>query len=77
MISPAYFADYGLPQIRHEIAGMDRNGLRPVIEPRALDDCGSMCAALIRARQAKVGPDLKAQIENFLPRPGSSAATDG
>lgn len=38
--------------------GTDRNGLRPVLQPRALDDCGSMCAALVRARLAHVGPDL-------------------
>lgn len=35
-----------------------RNSFRPVFDPRALDDCGSMCAALIRARLAKTGPDL-------------------
>ncbi len=45
--------------------GADRNGLRQVIEPRALDDCGSMCAALIRARLAHVGPDLKPVIDNW------------
>jgi len=36
--------------------GADRNGLRQVVEPRALDDCGSMCAALIRGRLAHLGP---------------------
>lgn len=45
--------------------GMDKNGLRQVFEPRALDDCGSMCAALIRARIAKVGPDLKPVIDTW------------
>ena len=45
--------------------GMDRNGLRKVLEPRALDDCGSMCAALIRARLAHVGPDLKPVIDTW------------
>ena len=45
--------------------GADRNGLRQVIEPRALDDCGSMCAALIRARLAHVGPDLKPVIDTW------------
>jgi unsaturated rhamnogalacturonyl hydrolase len=34
------------------------NSFRGILEPAALDDCGSMCAALIRARQEKVGPDL-------------------
>ena len=45
--------------------GTDRNGLRKVLEPRALDDCGSMCAALIRARLAHVGPDLKPVIDTW------------
>lgn len=40
-----------------------RNPFRRAFEPRALDDSGSMCAALIRARLAGVGPDLKPQIE--------------
>lgn len=39
------------------------NSFAAALDPRALDDSGSMCAALIRARQAKVGPDLKAQID--------------
>ncbi|PTX97982.1 glycoside hydrolase family 88 protein [Opitutus sp. ER46] len=43
--------------------GVDRNGMRPVLQPRSLDDSGSMCAALIRARMAKVGPDLKPLID--------------
>jgi len=41
------------------------NSFAAAIDPRALDDSGSMCAALIRARTAKVGPDLKAQIETW------------
>ncbi|HVU35848.1 MAG TPA: glycoside hydrolase family 88 protein [Opitutaceae bacterium] len=45
--------------------GVDRNGLRPILEPRALDDCGSMCAALIRARLAHVGPDLMPVIDTW------------
>jgi hypothetical protein len=45
--------------------GTEKNGLRSVLEPRALDDCGSMCAALIRARRAKVGPDLKPVIDRW------------
>ncbi len=40
-----------------------RNPFRRAFEPRALDDSGSMCAALIRARLAGIGPDLKPQIE--------------
>jgi rhamnogalacturonyl hydrolase YesR len=45
--------------------GTDKNGLRQVLEPRALDDCGSMDAALIRARLAGVGPDLKPAIDTW------------
>jgi unsaturated rhamnogalacturonyl hydrolase len=45
--------------------GADTNGFRSVIEPRALDDSGSMAAALIRARQAKIGPDLKPVIDTW------------
>lgn len=54
-----------LPYFREVAArhGTDRNGLRAILEPRALDDSGSMCAALIRARQAKVGPDLREVID--------------
>lgn len=45
--------------------GPDKNGLRSVLEPRALDDCGSMCAALVRARIENVGPDLKPVIDTW------------
>lgn len=45
--------------------GTERNGLRKVLEPRALDDCGSMCAALIRARLSNVGPDLTPVIDTW------------
>jgi unsaturated rhamnogalacturonyl hydrolase len=56
-----------LPYFRAAAAkfGTDRNGFRTVLEPRALDDSGSMCAALIRARQAGVGPDLKPVIDTW------------
>ncbi len=46
--------------------GADKNGFRPMLEPRALDDCGSMCTALIRARNAGVGPDLKSVIDTWV-----------
>ena len=45
--------------------GVDRSPVRGLLEPRALDDCGSMCAALIRARLAKLGPDLKPVIDHW------------
>ncbi|MGH8854910.1 MAG: glycoside hydrolase family 88/105 protein [Telluria sp.] len=39
------------------------NSFSRFLDPRSLDDSGSMCAALIRARLAKVGPDLKPMID--------------
>ncbi|WP_229415950.1 glycoside hydrolase family 88/105 protein [Pseudoduganella armeniaca] len=38
------------------------NSFSRFLDPRALDDAGSMCAALMRARAAKVGPDLAGMI---------------
>lgn len=38
------------------------NSFARLLEPRSLDDAGSMCAAMVRARLAKVGPDLSGQI---------------
>jgi len=40
--------------------------LRPVLSPRSLDDSGSMCAAMIKAYRAGVGPDLKPLIDNCI-----------
>lgn len=56
-----------LPYFRAGAAkfGTDKNGFRSILEPRALDDSGSMCAAFIRARIAKVGPDLKPAIDTW------------
>ncbi|MES2148284.1 MAG: glycoside hydrolase family 88 protein [Pseudomonadota bacterium] len=42
---------------------LDRaNSFARFLDPRSLDDSGSMCAALMRARLARVGPDLSAMI---------------
>ncbi len=62
-----HFIAEKLPYFRAVAAkfGTDKNGFRSVLEPRALDDSGSMCAALIRARVAKVGPDLKPVIDTW------------
>ncbi|HEX8606250.1 MAG TPA: glycoside hydrolase family 88 protein [Pseudoduganella sp.] len=35
-----------------------QNSFARFIDPRSLDDTGSMCAALMRAKAAKIGPDL-------------------
>lgn len=41
--------------------------LRPVLEPRSLDDSGSMCAAFIKAARAGVSPDqLRPWIDNYI-----------
>lgn len=39
-----------------------RNSFRGVLQPEALDDCGAMCASLIKARRLGVGPDLERVI---------------
>ena len=41
------------------------NSFTAILDPKALDDSGSMCAALIRARIAKVGPDLLPVIDTW------------
>jgi rhamnogalacturonyl hydrolase YesR len=38
------------------------NSLAHLLDPRALDDAGSMCAAMIRARFNRIGPDLSPLI---------------
>ncbi len=38
------------------------NSFARQIDPRSLDDSGSMCAAFMRARANKIGPDLSANI---------------
>jgi unsaturated rhamnogalacturonyl hydrolase len=40
--------------------------LRSVLEPRALDDAGSLCAAMIKATRAGIAPDLRPLIDNFV-----------
>nr|WP_315485333.1 glycoside hydrolase family 88 protein [uncultured Undibacterium sp.] len=39
------------------------NSFSRFLDPRSLDDAGSMCAALIRVRLAKIGPDLNDMIQ--------------
>jgi unsaturated rhamnogalacturonyl hydrolase len=59
-----FFADK-LPYFRaqEERFHLERaNSFSRFLDPRSLDDAGSMCAAMMRARQAKVGPDLAQQI---------------
>ena len=39
---------------------------RAVVSPRALDDCGSMCAAFIKASYQEGAPDYSAIIHNYM-----------
>jgi len=43
-----------------------RNPMRSVIEPRALDDAGAMCAAMIKAERAGLNDNLRPMIDNFI-----------
>jgi unsaturated rhamnogalacturonyl hydrolase len=45
--------------------GARRETFGAIIETASLDDSGSMCAALIKARRGGVGPDLMAVIEHW------------
>jgi len=40
--------------------------VRSVLQPRALDDAGSMCAAMIKAEQAGLVSDLRPMIDNYI-----------
>lgn len=40
--------------------------LRNLIAPRALDDCGAMCAAMIKAKRAGSGADLRPLIDTHI-----------
>ncbi|HVU31826.1 MAG TPA: glycoside hydrolase family 88 protein [Opitutaceae bacterium] len=46
--------------------GGGMNLFRAVLNPRTLDDSGSMCAAMIRASRARIGGKLEPLIENYL-----------
>ena len=43
-----------------------KNAMSSIIHPKALDDAGAMCAAMIKAEQAKIGSDLNPMINNFI-----------
>jgi rhamnogalacturonyl hydrolase YesR len=45
--------------------GLHGNSDQTILEPKALDDCGAMVSALIRARRSHVGPDLQPVIERW------------
>lgn len=53
-------ADGSVPDVAH---GMS---MRPILQPRSLDDSGSMCAAMIKAHRAGLGNDLRPWIDNYV-----------
>jgi unsaturated rhamnogalacturonyl hydrolase len=57
-----------LPRERARLAKDPRapSPLRSVLEPRALDDAGSMCAAMIKAERAGVTTLLRPLIDNYV-----------
>lgn len=44
----------------------ERPQLRQLIKPEALDDCGSMCAAFIKASYQEGAPDYRPIIHNYM-----------
>ena len=42
------------------------NPLRQVINPKALDDAGAMCAAMIELQRSDASANLKPQIDNYI-----------
>ena len=40
--------------------------MRSVLEPRALDDAGSLCASMIKAQRLGIGGNLRPMIDNFM-----------
>jgi rhamnogalacturonyl hydrolase YesR len=42
------------------------NALRFVVHPRALDDCGAVCASMIKALRSGASPTLRPVIDNFI-----------
>jgi rhamnogalacturonyl hydrolase YesR len=47
-------------------AQMRRYEFRNLVDPQTLDDAGAMCAAMIKARRAGVGPDLLSVIKTYI-----------
>jgi unsaturated rhamnogalacturonyl hydrolase len=43
-----------------------RNPLRQVLEPRALDDAGALCAAMIKSERAGITSSLRPLIDNYM-----------
>jgi rhamnogalacturonyl hydrolase YesR len=57
-----------LPYFREAVARGARPGKETfgaILQTTSLDDSGSMCAALVKARRAGIGPDLRAVIDHW------------
>jgi unsaturated rhamnogalacturonyl hydrolase len=58
-----------LPYFRQVVAKgarSEKETFGPIIATRSLDDSGSMCAALIKARRRDIGPDLRPVIDHWI-----------
>jgi rhamnogalacturonyl hydrolase YesR len=53
-------------RVRLKTAPGQRSPLRSVFGPRALDDAGSMCAAMIKAQRAGVKGELRPLIDTYI-----------
>lgn len=72
------FADYTLKRLKFisdiypEFVNFDKNNpeknhaLKRVLDPHALDDCGAMCAAMIKTQMAGFPGDLNPMINTFI-----------
>jgi len=49
-----------------EIIPAENTPVRSVLEPRALDDAGAMCAAMIKTHSLGPGGDLRPMIDNYI-----------
>ena len=68
-----YHANFGPPAAPEAAApglpgreAMRRWPFRSVVDPQTLDDAGAMCAAMIKAHRAGVGPDLTPVINRYI-----------
>ncbi len=72
---------HSVPAFRllYEKTPKNSNPLRPVIEPKALDDCGAMCGATIKMLRAGGSIALRPMIDNYINyiSTGQQRLTDG
>lgn len=64
----AFMAQW-VPAIKKKVEAGSVKGnyvFRQTIEPRALDDAGAMCAAMIKATRAGMNNDLRPMIDHFI-----------